>query len=162
MQPIIAPPRLADTPVFGLPERFWDKINVTEQGCWEWNGTLHRKGYAQCKLGGRTRQTHRVAYTVLVGPIPDGLDIDHLCRVRRCVNPSHLEPVTAAENNRRAARAKGRNARARKTHCPQGHPYDEANVYTDPRGDRQCRTCRRERNREAAARRRAAQMGGVR
>lgn len=80
---------------------------------------------------------YRFAYEFLVGPIPDGLELDHLCRVRLCVNPAHLEPVTHAENNKRAGVAK--------THCKWGHPYNEANTYRrrDRPGNRQCRVCAR-------------------
>ena len=77
---------------------------------------------------------HRVAYELQVGPIPVGLQLDHLCRVRSCVNPAHLEPVTSAENTRRGLRAM-------KTHCPQGHPYAGENLLIRPTGQRRCRTC---------------------
>lgn len=71
--------------------------------CWLWIGTVDRWGYGQMKWQGRRPGSHRVAYELLVGPIPEGLTLDHLCRVPGCVNPAHLEPVTQAENNRRAA-----------------------------------------------------------
>ena len=71
-------------------------------GCWLWMGALNRAGYAQLYLNGAARLAHRLAYAEHVGPIPDGLPLDHLCRVKRCVNPDHLEPVTASENVRRA------------------------------------------------------------
>jgi hypothetical protein len=80
---------------------------------------------------------HRLSYEHHVGPIPDGLQIDHTCRNRKCVNPEHLEPVTNAENTTRQDHAE-----RRKTHCPKGHPYDEANTYVDPSGARRCRACR--------------------
>lgn len=80
---------------------------------------------------------HRVAYEEIMGPVPEGLELDHLCRTRSCVNPSHLEPVTHRENMNR-----GDVATRRKTHCPKGHPYDEENtgIYN---GYRNCRACAR-------------------
>ncbi|MBN9210756.1 MAG: hypothetical protein BGO45_10805 [Microbacterium sp. 71-36] len=87
-----------------VSERFWAR--VVKADCWEWTGSL-RTGYGLFRLDGRNVQTHRWAYEEQVGPIPDGFQIDHLCRNTRCVNPDHLEPVTQAENIRRehAARA---------------------------------------------------------
>lgn len=89
---------------------------------------------------------HRFAYEDIVGPILEGLTIDHLCRVRHCVNPAHLEPVTHLENVRRG---NGGLNQLAKTHCPKGHPYDEENTYRLPSrpSGRYCRACRRERNR---------------
>lgn len=117
-------------------ERFWSKVEKTET-CWLWTASLC-DGYGQFSVSaGLPRRAHRVAYELLVGPIPEGLTLDHLCRVRNCVRPDHLEPVTQAENTRRASLGK--------THCRQGHPYDEANTYIRPsRGERECRICRRE------------------
>lgn len=99
-------------------------------------------GYVRVKVGGSRLavHAHRLAYEAVKGPIPAGLQIDHLCRVRNCVNPDHLEAVTQQENVRRGR--VGENTRS-KTHCPQGHPYDEANTYRNPAGSRNCRTCHR-------------------
>jgi hypothetical protein len=87
-------------------------------------------------------RAHRVAYEALIGPIPDGLQLDHLCRNRACVNPLHTEPVTQIENIRRgeAGVPSGSQQRA-KTHCPQGHPYSQGNTYIRKNGHRMCRTC---------------------
>jgi len=107
-------------------------------GCWLWMAAVDKKGYAKVGYNRPPRGygmefAHRVLYEQIRGPIPEGLDIDHLCRVRCCVNPDHLEPVTNAENHRRGI---ARNAK--KTHCPQGHPYD----FTYRNGNhRICRTC---------------------
>ena len=106
--------------------------------CWIWQAYTCRKGYGQFKVDGRMVKAHRWSYEHFVGPIPDGLELDHLCRVRNCVNPAHLEAVTHAENVRRGE--SGKNQRA-KTHCPQGHPYAGENLYVYPDGRRNCRTC---------------------
>jgi hypothetical protein len=105
--------------------------------CWLWTARIAPDGYAFVSAWGRTMPAHRAAYLALVGPILEGLQIDHLCRVRHCVNPAHLEPVTPRENLLRSE-----SANARKTHCPQGHPYDEANTAWKKNG-RHCRTCAR-------------------
>lgn len=82
--------------------RFESKYVVDgESGCWNWTGTIDAKGYGRLDLGGRPQKAHRVAHNLLVGPIGHGLTIDHLCRNKRCVNPDHLEAVTAVENVRR-------------------------------------------------------------
>lgn len=104
-------------------------------GHWLIDSHLTRDGYARIWVDGKRRRAHRVAYELLVGPIPDGLQIDHLCKVRNCVNPEHLEPVTQAENLRRSEAWAGVNSR--KTHCPRGHSYS----HTDSTGRRICREC---------------------
>ena len=107
--------------------------------CWLWQGALS-DGYGHVSVDGRGVGVHRVVYEALIAPIPDGLQIDHLCRVRHCVNPDHLEVVTAAENVKRGS--VGDNNRD-KTHCPQGHPYTGDNLYLNPQGKRECRECGR-------------------
>jgi hypothetical protein len=126
---------------------FWAKVDKSD-GCWDWTGYKTATGYGRVQ---GTKYAHRVAYELQVGPIPDGLEIDHLCRNRGCVNPAHLEVVTHQENQLRGNGPCGLNAR--KTHCPRGHEYTEKNtrVY---QGHRMCRTCRRDDERER--RRRAA------
>jgi hypothetical protein len=139
-------------------QRFWAKVNKTET-CWLWTAYVSPKGYGTFSFGGKACASHRFSYQMLIGPIPDGLQIDHLCRVRHCVNPAHLEPVTSLENSRRGIAGLVTTLRQKsKTHCPRGHPYDEANTYTYPRtGARRCRACHRlEANERAHAKREAA------
>lgn len=132
-------------------DRFWAKVDKTDD-CWLWTASTNN-GYGSISLGARKRvQAHRFAYELLVGPIPDGLELDHLCRVRHCVNPAHLEPVTARENQLRSLSVSGINAA--KTHCIWGHEYTPENTYIRPcDGGRDCRACRsrRDRDRRAAA-----------
>lgn len=129
-------PRLNDV---RLPSTFWAKVQVAADGCWLWTAALNSRGYPCFGIRGRSQLAHRVAYWTLVAPIPAGMEMDHLCRVPRCVNPAHLEPVTREENLRRAMEVN------LPTHCPQGHPYDESNTYVKHRWDgrinRTCRTC---------------------
>lgn len=130
-----------------LQERLWRFIDASGD-CWEWVGEQAKGGYGRISTGSAGRRTHtlahRAVWETLVGPIPDGLTIDHLCRNRRCVNPDHLEPVTFREN---CLRGYGVGARAaRKTHCPKGHAYAGTNLVGTER-HRECRSCRRERER---------------
>lgn len=119
-------------------ERFLTKTNRTES-CWLWEGGKTKGGYGTFKFQRRTVMAHRFAYESFVGTIPEGLHLDHLCRVRHCVNPAHLEPVANRENVLRGDTIPARNAV--KTHCPQGHEYSEVNTYIHPDGRRTCRMC---------------------
>ena len=116
-------------------------------GCWLWTGYVATDGYA--RLGGLrakrlgTTLVHRASYLIHVGRFPEDRDLDHLCRTRCCSNPAHLEPVTRSVNVRRGVSIAA--SHARKTHCPGGHPYDDANTYWQA-GRRRCRTCRRAAN----------------
>jgi hypothetical protein len=131
-----------------LPSKFWDRVALTDTGCWIWKGQIVASGYGHVYWEGKTRRVHRVTYEVLRAPIPQGLQIDHLCRVRACVNPDHLEAVTAYENTRRSSAISAENMR--KTHCLHGHALTPDNL--DPhflkKGKRICRTCHRRRGRE--------------
>lgn len=116
-------------------ERFMAKVEmITESGCWIWLGSVTRGGYGLFQAD-RLMGAHRFAYEHFIGTIPTGLQIDHLCRVRCCVNPAHLEAVTGKVNTNR-----GRRWESEKTHCPQGHPYDESNTKRW-KNNRYCREC---------------------
>lgn len=145
-----------------LPERFWEKVVVNEDGCWIWTAAKNGKGYGQFWFNGKTVKAHRYSYEHLAGSIPEGHDLDHFrnnegprqapCSTS-CCNPAHLEVVTRKVNCRRG-RTGHKNGRlqAAKTHCPQGHEYNEGNTYHyKGRGSsvRQCRACDRFRKREA-------------
>lgn len=142
-------------PVRPVIERLLEKVVKRPSGCWLYTGQTNAKGYGRIKHQGRTVRAHRVAYEVLVGPIPDGLTLDHTCRVRNCINPQHLEPVTAQENTRRRVPARANSFCKAKTHCPAGHAYDTANTYRNKQGSRVCRACRRASQRAYEARKKA-------
>lgn len=127
------------------PEIFWSHVQKTET-CWLWTGYRQKSG-GRFGTGGygfySGRQAHRRAYELLVGPIPEGLQLDHLCKVPRCVNPDHLEPVTQQENMRRHY--------GERTHCKHGHALDAANAY-EWKGKQFCRACNRAASRKRLAR----------
>lgn len=130
----------ADPIIVTVEERFWSKVEKTET-CWLWKASLNRKGYAQFfPQPGKLVEGHRWAWISANGSVPDGLELDHLCKVKHCVNPVHLEAVTHAENMRRWL--------SLITHCPQGHPYDEVNTYVTKANVRHCRQCHRDQSRE--------------
>lgn len=133
-------------------ERFDSRIMMIEGGCWLWLGYLDRKGYGRFSLGHKNRIAHRIAYEHYIGPIPDGLPLDHLCRNRACVNPAHLEPVTTKVNNSRMVPNNGKAAR---THCPQGHLLAGDNLKVNKRGHRVCRECAKSANVRLRARQKA-------
>lgn len=124
--------------------RLMAKVAVAPNGCWEWTAHIEDNGYGRFGYRGTMRWAHRVSYQIFVGCIPDGLDLDHLCRNRKCVNPDHLEPVTRKVNAERGVAGQvNRDRMISKTHCPQGHPYSGDNLYVVPStGYRQCNACR--------------------
>ena len=115
-----------------LETRLWSRV-TKGPGCWDWTGAKTKEGYGMIGAGGEGNKrvlTHRAAYEMVNGPIPEGLQIDHLCRNTRCCNPAHLEAVTPEENNLRAV----------PTHCKRGHVLPEKQ---DPRRQRRCHICKR-------------------
>lgn len=125
-------------------ERFLSKVSKKRSGCWIWTASIRLEGYGQFHLNERNRLAHRVAYEFFVGRIPDGLQLDHLCRNRACVNPKHLEPVTPRENVMRGTLPEASRRRGReRTHCRNGHPFIGDNVARGPDNERVCRACNR-------------------
>ncbi|MFF2502163.1 HNH endonuclease signature motif containing protein [Streptomyces sp. NPDC058067] len=129
--------------------RLWGSVEPDEAGCWIWTGRLDHRGYGRFSLRRRILLVYRVTYMLLVGEIPAGLHLDHLCRVHACCNPAHLEPVTCRENILRSPIAPAA-INARKTHCQKGHEFTPENTVATPTG-RGCLTCQRERGRRRYA-----------
>lgn len=130
--------------------------NILDSDCWEFNGSLDKNGYGQIRrTSGSMAYAHRLMYEELVGAIPEGLVLDHLCRVRNCINPDHLEPVTQIENVKRGLGiTPALEAKRNKTTCKQGHSYTESNTYRHPdTGARNCKRCQYLRNIQSRARR---------
>jgi hypothetical protein len=143
-------------------ERFWAKVEKTDT-CWLWTAALNSNSYGHIDVDGHSVKAHRFSYELLVGPVPEGLDLDHLCRVRHCVRPDHLQPVTRPTN---ILRGNGMGARhSRQTHCVHGHPLSGNNLlYSSngtqcgrPRFARRCRECLRRNGRASMRRKRAAE-----
>ena len=142
-------------PRLSVADRFWKKVNKNgpipmhrpDLGpCWLWTAS-QKMGYGQLSVGGRDGMdfAHRIGCRLQVGPIPQGLEIDHLCRTRTCVRASHLEPVTKRVNILRGFSVAAQHAR--QTHCSEGHPFSGDNLYVRPNGKRECRTCQTRRRR---------------
>lgn len=144
-----------------LLDRFWAKVEkLGPDDCWEWKAARFLSGYGRFKAGGRDTVAHLWCYELTVGKVPAGLELDHLCRNRSCVNPSHLEPVTHRENMMRGETITAANAR--KTHCKNGHPLSGDNLLIRKNGSRRCRACekatqKRRRNTDAYRQKHAAQ-----
>lgn len=126
-------------------ERFWSKVDKSDgpDACWHWLAGISPQGYGRFAPNRRTIPAHRWAYESVNGPIPVGLVIDHTCGTKWCVNPAHLEAVTTRENNRRAKTAITENR------CKRGHDFTPENTALTKDGYRQCRACRRARERSA-------------
>jgi len=126
-------------------ERFWSKVKKSNN-CWEWISAKTEAGYGEFYYKGKPVYAHRLSYELLIGEIPDGLHIDHLCRNRGCVNPEHLEPVKQGENLRRGEHV---NQNKFKTHCVHGHEFNEKNTMIRRRPNRkpsrECLVCLRTR-----------------
>jgi hypothetical protein len=143
-----------------LEDRLWARVAIArDDECWNWTGHLNC-GYGTIFGNGRTYKVHRLAYELLVGPIPEGLVLDHLCRNTACVNPAHLEPVTIYENTRRGLQpervAQHYAEKRAQTHCKRGHELSGDNLYLGQPGKRACRTCRREATRRSDEKRKAS------
>lgn len=122
-------------------DRLLGKIDIDSNDCWLWTGGRNRDGYARTSVQvgpgkSRNKRAHRVLYEVVNGPVPDGMVLDHVCRVRHCVNPGHLEVVTPTENTRRGDHVQGP--------CKRGHEFTPENTYVAPSGSRHCRACKRD------------------
>lgn len=122
------------------PDNVWNHIEFSKnpKGCWNWKGALGNKGYGYVSFNSKLYKAHRFVYEYLIGKIPEGLTLDHLCRNRKCVNPDHLEPMTLKENQKRGLI----NQNKGKTHCKYGHKFSKINTYISRRG-RQCKECHR-------------------
>jgi hypothetical protein len=138
----------------GIEFRFWLRIAKTLDGCWEWTGGCDKDGYGQLKVRRHgkitTMRAHHMAFTLMGRSIPNGMQLDHLCRNRCCVRPEHLELVSGAENNARSGSPSAVNAR--KTHCIRGHEFNQSNTRVDKNGHRRCKICDNE-NRKTPERR---------
>ena len=132
---------ICDNHRYTLIQRWAAKVRLpdTSEGCWIWTAARQKGGYGSIGSGlGSTILAHRYAYQLFVGDVPDGMELDHLCRNTACVNPNHLEAVPHRVNMLRSEAPPGHHAR--KTHCKNGHPFDEANTYRRGVG-RACRAC---------------------
>lgn len=130
-------------------DRFLAKFQVdNDDACWLWLAAINDGGYGIFHLAktGKSVRAHRYSYEFFVGNIEEGLDVDHVCRVRACINPYHLEPVTRQVNLLRGIGLPA--LEILRTHCPQGHPYNMANTHIRKSGARRCRACDRERYRK--------------
>ena len=131
--------------------RIEKRLVHSSDGCWLWTGVVNPNGYGIVGMGRRQAAVHRVYYELVMGDIPDDLVLDHLCRIRNCCNPAHLEPVTHVVNCLRGISPAAEHAK--KTHCVNGHEFNDRNTYwrIDGRG-RQCRRCRADRENVRARR----------
>lgn len=135
-------------------DRFERLTEPMPTGCLVWQGKRDKQGYGRMyAYGTNSYLAHRFAYEQFIGPIPEGMQVDHLCRNQSCVNPEHLEAVTPLVNTHRSILARGLTIPV--SHCVRGHAFDEANTRYNKRGDRACRACDRENQKRYAERRTA-------
>lgn len=127
-------------PINSVPRMMENSIQIVN-GCWSWTGPVGHNGYGKCAINKKSKLAHRVFYQHFKGEIQSGNQIDHLCKNRLCVNPEHLEEVTAKENNLRSESPSAINAK--KTHCINGHEFTVENTYVSKLGRRNCRACAR-------------------
>jgi hypothetical protein len=120
---------------FNTLENLLNQAYESQTGCWVWNGGVTNSGYGKATVNYKTVLMHRYMYEATYGPIEEGLQLDHLCRNKLCINPEHLEPVTAKVNMERHY--------VNQTHCLRDHPLSGSNLYVTPDGRRQCKDCRR-------------------
>lgn len=137
-----------------VPDMAYQRVELSDSGCWLWTGKVGKNGYGRVHHPAGELYAHRLFFTYYFGLPADGLQLDHLCRVRRCVSPDHLEAVTARENVLRGQSACAENAQ--KDECVHGHSLADAYVLTRRNGERVCRECSRQRGAVARAKRRAA------
>jgi len=129
--------------------RLFSRLTIAPSGCLLWTGAKTGNGYGHMSIGGRLYQVHRLMYEIFAGPIPNGLELDHLCKVRLCASPAHLEPVTHRVNVLRGDSPAA--LQILRTHCPYNHEYTAANTYVSRTGKRQCRTCNKAKCRQYRA-----------
>lgn len=154
---------LSSSSLEALTERFWARVAPAPSGCWLWTGGRNNRGYGSVWWTGAPLLAHRVAFEALIGPIPAGLTLDHLCHTndsgcaggpacthRRCVNPTHLEPVPSRVNLLRGTSLMAQNAR--KDSCKRGHELSGHNLMLNRKGQRACRECSYQRTRDRLAR----------
>lgn len=137
--------RMNGTPhLKAAPDRLWGNVEKNAHGCWVWKGTKNRKGYGQISVDGRHERTHRVAYRLTYGEIPEGMVVRHRCDNPPCINPDHLEVGTSADNSRdMVERGRMVNCKVDRDKCPKGHSFDEVNTYWWNNA-RQCKACKNE------------------
>lgn len=133
-----------------LPQHFWNKVEFEpNSGCWLWNGYTNHDGYGRVSIGGKLQMAHRATF----GPVPEGMEIDHKCRVRCCCNPDHLEAVTHKVNVQRGlVPIVTAMRKLSMTHCKNGHEYTTQNTAIAKCGARRCRACHAETERARRAR----------
>lgn len=148
------------TKKLNLSERLIRNIVISDNGCWLWVGYLNRDGYGILSGEEFSTLAHRISYFCFKGQIPKNYEIDHLCRVRNCINPDHLESVTHKVNTLRGETLPAKNLK--KTHCPKGHPYIETNIYLEKSKYntllRRCKTCQLAKKKRLSAKRKLLQI----